>query len=104
MTDFAKRDLKVEVAVNVNGIIQVQDRRCSTCIYRKDSTLDLARLEDAVRDPHLGFKGYRACHHAESGKVCCRGFWDRHRDEFALGQVAQRLNAVDFVRVDDLNE
>ena len=84
-------------------MFQVQKQRCRTCIYRKDSTLDLQRLEDAVRDPNMGFKGYRACHHARSGRVCCCGFWDHHRDEFALGQIAQRLDAVEFVAVDDLN-
>lgn len=83
---------------------QVQRKRCATCIYRKDSPLDLERLEDQVRDPWMGFKGYRACHHVESGNVCCRGFWDHHKDEFALGQIAQRLDAVEFVSVDDLSE
>ena len=29
--------------------------------------------------------------------ACCRGFWNRHKDQFPLGQVAQRLNAVVFV-------
>ena len=26
--------------------------------------------------------------------ACCRGFWNRHKDEFAVGQVAQRLGLV----------
>lgn len=86
------------------GIIKVQRKRCATCIYRKDSPLCLVALESQVRDPHVGFSGYRACHHARAGDVCCRGFWDRHRDEFALGQIAQRLSAVEFVAVDDLPE
>lgn len=81
---------------------KVQRTRCSTCIYRKDTVLDLKRLEDEVRDRHMGFKGYRACHHARSGDVCCRGFWDQHRDKFALGQIAQRLGMIEFVTVDDL--
>jgi hypothetical protein len=81
---------------------KVQRRRCATCIYRRDSALDLKRLEDQVRDKYMGFSGYRACHHASKGDVCCRGFWDHHRDEFTLGQIAQRLNLVDFVTVDDL--
>lgn len=84
------------------GGFKVQRQRCSTCIYRKDSSLNLAALEQQVRDPHMGFSGYRACHHARAGDVCCRGFWDNHRDEFALGQIAQRLNVVEFVAVDDL--
>lgn len=83
-------------------MFKVQQQRCSTCIYRKDSPLDLAHLENRVRDSYGGFSGYRACHHAKSGDVCCRGFWDYHRDEFSLGRIAQRLHAVKFVQVDDL--
>lgn len=77
---------------------KVQQRMCSTCIYRPDSVLDLAKLENDIRDPHMGFKGHRICHH--SVDVCCRGFWEAHKDEFALGQIAQRLNMVEFVHED----
>lgn len=79
---------------------QIQKRMCKTCIYRSDSTLDIEKLENDVRDPHMGFKGHRTCHHSDN--VCCRGFWDRHKDEFAVGQIAQRLNCVEFVDVDTL--
>jgi hypothetical protein len=80
----------------------VQRRRCATCIYRKDSPLDLAALEDAVRDPYIGFRGHRVCHHAARSQACCRGFWDRHKHEFAAGQIAQRLGRVRFVDEDNL--
>ena len=76
---------------------RVQARRCATCIYRKDSPLN---LENAVRDPYIGFRGHRICHHSRD--VCCRGFWDHHKDEFAAGQIAQRLGMVEFVDVDIL--
>ena len=72
---------------------KVRKQSCPTCIYRKDSPLDLAELEDQVRGPH-GFEGWRVCHHSED--ICCRGFWNRHKDEFQLGQVAQRLNLVEL--------
>jgi hypothetical protein len=36
--------------------------------------------------------------------VCCRGFWDRHKDEFPGGQLAQRLDCVEFVEVDTLKK
>jgi hypothetical protein len=76
---------------------RVQDRPCPTCIYRKDTHFDLAKLEADVADKHGGFKGWRVCH--TSDDVCCRGFWNRHRDKFAIGQIAQRLGLVRFVRV-----
>lgn len=83
-------------------MFKVQKKMCSTCIYRPDSNLDLKVLEDQVRDPHMGFKGHRVCHHSDD--VCCRGFWEKHKDKFTLGQIAQRLNKVVFVNVDTLKE
>ena len=76
-------------------------QQCDTCIYRKKSkseghVLDwnIEQLEDAVRDEHMGFKGHRIYHHNKN--ACCRGFWNRHKNEFPTGQVAQRLNACPF--------
>ncbi len=77
---------------------RVQQKMCRTCIYLPDSPLDLAALEAEIADRYMGFSGHRLCHHAED--VCCRGFWDRHKDAFAAGQIAQRLNVVEFVDVD----
>lgn len=84
---------------------KVQKKMCITCIYRPDSSLSLKQLENQVRDKHMRshFKTYRACHHATSN-ICCRGFWEAHKDHFTLGQVAQRLDLVEFVEVDLLND
>lgn len=79
---------------------KVQKKSCSTCIYRKDSPLDLKNLEDAVRDKFGWFKGHRICHHSKD--VCCRGFWNKNKDKFQAGQIAQRLNMVEFIEVDTL--
>lgn len=46
------------------------------------------------------FKGHRVCHHSKD--AVCRGFWNRHKDKFTLGQIAQRLKAVIFVKEDTL--
>jgi len=80
---------------------QVQAKQCETCIYRKDSPLDIKQLEAAIADRFGGFTKHRACHHADAG-VCCRGFWNRHRNHFPAGQIAQRLGMVQFVTVDIL--
>ena len=77
---------------------KVQKKRCATCIYNPNRPLDLKALEDAVRDKHMGFKGHRVCHHSDI--ACCNGFWNAHKDEFPTGQIAQRLNAVEFVQDD----
>lgn len=81
---------------------KVQSRSCDTCIYRKDMHFDIKKLEDDVRDPHMGFKGHRICHHSED--VCCRGFWNKHKNDFPAGQIAQRLDLVEFVEVDNTND
>lgn len=79
---------------------QVQQKACSTCIYRKDSPLNLKNLEAQVADPHMKgmFAGHRICHHSDS--ACCRGFWNKNKDKFPAGQIAQRLGAVEFVQHD----
>ena len=82
---------------------QVMSRLCATCIYRKTwCGTPVATLEDQVREKHrgaTGFQGYRVCHSQKRGRngACCRGFWNRHKWEFAAGQIAQRFNMVEFV-------
>ena len=76
-------------------MFKVQARACPTCIYRSDSPLDIRKLEADVADKYGGFHGWRVCHHTRD--VCCAGFWARHRNKFALGQIAQRLGLVEFV-------
>lgn len=75
---------------------KIHSKSCDTCIYRKDSSLNIHTLENDVRDKHGGFKGHRICHHSKD--VCCRGFWNRHKNEFPMGQIAQRLGMVEFVK------
>jgi hypothetical protein len=85
----------------MNGF-EVMRRRCATCIYRKDwRGTPIEALEEQVREKHrgaTGFEGYRVCHHQKRrGKACCKIFWDHHKDDFAAGQVAQRLKLVVYV-------
>jgi hypothetical protein len=82
----------------MGALIEVQARPCATCIYRKGSGADLVKLENDVRDKYVGFKGFRVCHHSKT--ACCRGFWNRHRNAFTLGQIAQRLGLVVYVKHD----
>jgi len=83
------------------GEFLVQQKPCTTCIYRKDSLLNIKKLEEEIHDPFMEgeFKSYRICHHSKD--VCCRGFWDRHKQRFNLGRIAQRLGVVRFVSVDN---
>jgi hypothetical protein len=84
-------------------LIKVQRKMCTTCIYRRTSPLNLAKLEAEVKDRYGSFKGFRLCHHTHKrDQVCCAGFWRRHRNQFQLGQIAQRLRGVLFVTIDRL--
>ena len=81
-------------------MLRVQRKACTTCIYRKDSSLNIEKLENDVRDNYGGFKGHRVCHHSKD--ACCRGFWNRHKWKFQAGQIAQRLGLVQYVDDDTL--
>jgi len=85
-------------------MFQVQSKQCTTCIYRKASPLDIKALEAQIADPHFDgfFTSFRICHHSDV--ACCRGFWNRHKNDFQTGQLAQRLGLVEFVNHDTLKE
>lgn len=94
--------METELERDTPAGLEVMSHQCATCIYRNDSPLNLEKLENEARDRYMGFKGHRICHSQKStGVACCRGFWDRHKDEFPSGQIAQRLGLVIFVDPDD---
>jgi len=76
--------------------LRVQTQMCATCVYQPKSPLDPEMLEDRVRSKRGDFEGYRVCH--SSHTACCAGFWARHKDDFALGQIAQRIGLVVLVQ------
>ena len=86
--------------VSKDGKLKVRRKACATCIYNADSPLDIHALEAQVADKHLDgyFEGARICHHPKrnSGTICA-GFWARHKDNFDAGQIAQRLDLVEYV-------
>jgi len=110
LKDLKQMALKPRKAPSLTkrDMFPVQREMCESCIYRPDSILDIKMLEAQVADEHMKgfFASYRACHHAvemvNGQDVCCAGFWNRYKHKFALGQMAQRLNAVHFVQIDDL--
>lgn len=83
-------------------MFRVQESRCETCIFKKDSPLNLKKLLNEIRDPNFKghFNSYRRCHHSDD--ACCNGFWTAHKDDFDAGQIAQRLGVVQFVNDDIL--
>lgn len=92
-----------ESGIPPGNCLRVQKDQCKSCIFRADSSLDLKKLLDDVRDftvpGFLFFKGYRVCHYSED--AVCAGFWQSFKDRFALGQIAQRLGLVKYVQDDN---
>jgi len=78
-------------------MLQVQKKQCDTCIFKQGLGWPIEALLDDVRDPNMEghFRGYRICHSSKT--ACCAGFWARYKDNFDLGQVAQRLGFVEYV-------
>lgn len=83
-------------------MFKVQAKRCDTCIYSKNSPLDLKQLLKDISDPNMAgfYRSYRICHHSKD--ACCSGFWEANKDNFPVGQVAQRLKLVQLVDEDIL--
>jgi len=73
----------------------VQRSMCNTCIFRDESPLNLQQLLNDISDARGDFTGHRICHHSDD--ACCAGFWARHKDDFPMGQIAQRLGIVTLV-------
>ena len=76
---------------------KVRSTLCPTCIYKVGSEF-AEGLENQCKDKAGFFQKYRVCHHTKDS--CCRGFWNRHNNDFQLGQVAQRLKIVEFTDED----
>ena len=77
-------------------MLRVQKNQCATCVYKEGSPVDPGPLEDAIRTKYGDFHSFRVCHSSEN--ACCAGFWEKHKDHFQMGQLAQRLDMVEWVQ------
>jgi hypothetical protein len=77
-----------------DGMVHVQRRRCSTCIFRPGNLMHLrpGRVEQMVEE--CGDDGCIPCHQNLTGKgqAVCRGFFDNHKNQVL--QVAERLGYI----------
>jgi len=79
---------------------RVQKRPCSTCIYRKDSPLDIRKLEADAADKHGGFKGHGSATIPRMSAAAASGIVTSTTSPLASSRSG--LNAVEFVTVDTL--
>lgn len=81
-------------------MLRVQAKPCDTCIYKPTCALNIMELERQIANKFMPgfFRKARTCHHSTT--AICRGFWNRHKNHFTVGQLAQRLGMVEFVHDD----
>lgn len=74
-------------------------RQCDQCLFTANRVVSEARAKQIVRDC-LKTDDWFVCHKFSvlGLKVCCRGFWDRHKSDVYPLRIAQMfISAVKFV-------
>ena len=81
-------------------MFKVQKKKCDQCLFTANKIVDDKRKREILIETKQS-DSFFICHKAtlENDKVCCRGFWDKHKHDFNLGRIAQRLNCVQMVDV-----
>jgi hypothetical protein len=86
-------------------MLKVQKKRCNECLFGDNFVVSCEERRDEVIRDALAKDSYFVCHKSSiSNKkkdedVCCRGYWDAHKDDFNLGRIAQRLGGPYFMTV-----
>lgn len=84
--------------------MKVQKEKCNQCLFTKNMVVkNNARRTEIIKGA-LAKDTFFVCHKSSiakdgHGDVCCRGFWDKFKNDFNLGRIAQRLNFVNEVEV-----
>lgn len=84
--------------------LRVLDRRCDECLYSKRKVVCDARRDEVLALCARTERGF-GCHkaNAKGHDVMCRGHWDETKDHTMLNRLAQQLNVVRFVALDELD-
>lgn len=83
--------------------MKVQSKPCNQCLFTKNRIVSKERATSIVKDS-LKKDTFFVCHKSSiegdgHGEVCCKTYWDRYKNQFNLGRIAQRLDVVKFVDV-----
>lgn len=80
----------------------IQRQQCDQCLFSRNRIVSNERAADIIRGC-VEKDTYFQCHKTQvkgsSQDVCCRGFWDKFKNRFNLGRIAQRLNIVKEVDI-----
>jgi hypothetical protein len=79
-------------------IFQVVSSRCNECLFSDNKIVDDDRKQDLIEQT-LANNSYFTCHKAMLAglDLCCRGFFDVHKDNSLVTRLAIRLDLVEFV-------
>ena len=83
--------------VNISLSFNVRKRPCRTCGYRKNSGLDVEKMESTFKKEGNDFVEWLKCHtELDQGKggICCRGFWNKNKHNFPLGKIVMELRRL----------
>lgn len=80
--------------------MRVQKTKCNQCLFTKNRVVSEEVAAKIIKTA-LKKDTYFNCHKTQvkglKSNVCCKGFWDAHKNNFNLGRVAQRLGIVEKV-------
>ena len=79
---------------------KVCEKKCEQCLFSDNRIVSKTRMALIIKDCKKNDEHF-ICHKATiaGSNVCCRGFFDTQSTN--LMRIAQRLNAVEFVKIGD---
>ena len=82
--------------------LQVTDKCCGQCLFSKNKIVSDKRKAQILKKTAQD-QSYFVCHKAtiEGKDICCRGFYEKHGHVSQMVRIAERLNMVEFVPVEE---
>ena len=81
--------------------MKIRKKLCKNCLF-SDNRLVSEDAAQRIIDETLEKDSFFICHESsiESGQVCCKGFFDNHKNDSLQTRLALMLNIFEFVETD----
>jgi hypothetical protein len=83
---------------------EVYEKSCANCLFSPERIVSPKRATDVLKDC-LARDTFFVCHKSSLSdgdrQVCCKRFYEAFGDMVQIIQIAQRLDAVEFVPLPD---
>jgi hypothetical protein len=80
--------------------MKIQKNKCSQCLFSKNKIVSNNRMKSII-NACIYNDTFFICHKTQvtgsNEQICCRGFWDKYKNNFNLGRISQRLGTVQEV-------